>query len=129
VSEDGEIYFFHEDTGAVTWDRPGSDSSIAPVEATAQAASADSAVVVQRDAPAAMSTLAPVESDSDAVAAPLRVAPPVEEVAAKHSSAPSVQAAETVSGADMQAYQYALAEHKALVDLGTVLQNLEISRF
>ncbi len=100
-----------------------------PVEAVSQAASAELAVVMQRDAPAALPASAPVELDSDAAAAPRRLAPPVEEVAAKHSSAPSEQAAETVSDSDMQAYQYALAEHKALVDLGTVLQNLEISRF
>ena len=100
-----------------------------PIEAVSQAASAELAVVMQRDAPAALPASAPVESNSDAVAAPLRLAPSVEEQAAKHVSAPSAQAAETVSDADMQAYQYALAEHKALVDLGTVLLNLEISRF
>jgi hypothetical protein len=38
VSEDGEIYFFHEDTGATTWDRPGSDllSDAAAISAAAE---------------------------------------------------------------------------------------------
>ena len=76
---------------------------MASVEIESQVAAAKSAVASEPDTPALLSTSAPIEAsqnqddDSDTAAAPRRLAPPVEMETAKHSSAPSEQAAEATS--------------------------------